>query len=114
MKTKKFDIGAVKIEMHSNGFPKGLCTKRDATLRECKHIMKNLLGIDTHDRDCFVDEQEYKEYNDNRVIDVNKWLRGDYEDHILMEDYAYDSYEPLGCMNLIPIIAYLKSKGIID
>lgn len=114
MKTKKFDIGTVKIEMHPNGFPKGFCTKRDATLRECKYIMKNLLGIDTHDQDCFVDRQEYKEYNDNLVIDVNKWLRGDYDDTTLMADYAYDSDESLGCMNLIPIITYLKSKGIID
>lgn len=114
MKTKKFDIGAVKIEMQSNGFAKGLILKRDVSLRECKHIMRNLLGIDINDRDCFNELWEYEEFNENLVIDVNKWLRGDCEDHILMADYAYDSYEPLGCMNLVPIIAYLKSKGIID
>ena len=86
MKTKKFDIGTVKIEMHSNGFPKGLCIKRDATLRECKHIMKNLLGININNRDCFNELCEYKEFNENLVIDVNNWLRGDYEDHILMQE----------------------------
>ena len=46
MKTKKFDIGTVKIEMQSNGFAKGLILKRDVSLRECKHIMKNILGFD--------------------------------------------------------------------
>ena len=50
---KKFNIGTVKMEMHQNGFPKGLSLKRKLSIRESKHVMRNLLGIDLNDKDCF-------------------------------------------------------------
>ena len=115
MKTKKFDVGIVKMDLLPNGFVKGFALKRDASVRECKHIMKNILGIDFFDRDCFEDQSEYKEFNENLVHDVNAWLRGEFEDTALMEEYAPDcSDEPIGVMCLVPVIPYLKKKGIID
>lgn len=115
MKTKKFDLGVVKLEMQSNGFAKGLILKRDVSLRECKHIMRNLLGVELNDRDCFCELWEYKEYNDSLVRDVNNWLKGNFEDTALMQEYALDCCdEPIGIMNLVPIIKYLKTKDIIE
>ena len=111
---KKFNIGTVKMEMHQNGFPKGLSLKRKLTIRESKHIIRNLLGIDLNDKDCFDSIEEYKEYNNDVCDTVNDWLIGNCDDDSIME-YAYDcSDEPIGIMNLIPIINYLKKLDIID
>ena len=99
---KKFNIGTVKMEMHRKGFS----LKRKLTIRESKHIMHNLLCIDLNDKDCFESIEEYKEYNNDVCATVNDWLIGNCDDDSIME-YAYDcSDEPIGIMNLIPIINY--------
>ena len=112
---KKFNIGTVRMEMESNGFPKGFILKRELTLRECRYILKTLFGIDINDADCFNYAYEYKSYNDALKQDVNGWLKGEcYDDYIMME-YAGDcGDEPIGIMNLVPLICYLKKKNIID
>lgn len=111
---KRFNIGTIKMEMHENGFPKGLLLKRKLTIRESKHIMNNLLGIDLNDKDCFDSFEEYLQYNNDVCATVNDWLIGNCEDDSIME-YAYDcSDEPIGIMNLIPIIDYLKKHDIVD
>lgn len=111
---KKFNLGVVKMEMEPNGFPKGFMLKRNLTIKECKFIMRNLLGIDVLTNEDFIDAEEYKEYNDDLKDTVQKWLSGDAEDSAIME-YAYDcTGEEIGIMNLIPIICYLKKKDIID
>lgn len=113
-KMKKFNIGTIKINMQSNGFAKGLVLNRELTVRECRYIMRELLGIDIQDSDCFEFSEEYKDYNTELCNDVNNWLKGDCDEHAIM-NYAYDcSDEPLGMMNLIPIIVYLKKKNIIN
>lgn len=110
---KRFNIGTVKMVMESNGFPKGLVLSRELTIRECRYIMRELLGIDIQDSDCFEFSVDYKIYNDELCKDVNGWLRGECDERCIME-YAYDcSDEPLGMMNLLPIIMYLKRKNII-
>ena len=111
---KKFNVGTIKMNMETNGFPKGLVLNRELTLRECRYIMTELLGIDIQTRDCYEFSEDYKDYNTELCKDVNAWLRGDcYEDMIM--EYAYDcSDEPIGMMNLIPIIVYLKKKNIIS
>lgn len=112
---KKFNIGTIKMKMNSNGFPKGFILKRELTLRECRYILKTLLGIDINDADCFVDKYEYKSYNVTLKQDVNDWLQGELEDDYIMMEYADDcGDEPIGIMNLVPLICYLKKKDIID
>lgn len=111
---KKFNIGTVKMEMHQNGFPKGLSLKRKLSIRESKHIMRNLLGIDLNDKDCFESFEEYLQYNNDICTAVNGWLIGNCDDDTIM-GYAYDCSDmPIGIMNLIPIINYLKKLNIID
>lgn len=111
---KTFNIGSVKLNLESNGFPKGLILKRDLTVKESRYIMYHLLGININTINEYDDKEEYKEYNDELTNSVNSWLRGDIDDEIIME-YAYDcSDEPMGIMNLIPIICYLKKRDIID
>lgn len=111
---KIYNVGKVKINLEKNGFPKGLILKRDLSARECRHIMKTLLGIEINTREDVYDDEEYKDYNDELKETVNKWLIGEVDDSNIME-YAYDcSDEPIGIMNLIPIIQYLKKKKIID
>lgn len=112
-KKKNFNIGTVKMTMESNGFPKGLILKRDLTVRECKHILGNLLGIELSTREDCYDNEEYQDKMDEYRDTVNAWLRGDADDSAIME-FAFDcSDDPIGIMNLIPIICYLKKKGII-
>ena len=114
MRKKKFNVGTVVMEIpKGDSVPKGLVLNRELTIRECRHIMKNLLMIDINtEEDCF-DSEEYKEYNSELKRVVNDWLRGDEEDYSIME-YAYDcSDEPIGMINLIPIIIYLKKREII-
>lgn len=100
--------------METNGFIKGFSLKRDLTYRECSHIIKNLLGIwHTTKEDCF-DEEEWKSWRDMFITDVNQWLSGEREDDYIMQEYAGDcGDEPIGIMNLIPIICYLQKKEII-
>lgn len=111
---KKYNLGTVKLEMESNGFPKGLILKRELTIRECRYILHNLLGIEIQTKEDCYDTEEYKDYNGELRYNVNGWLKGNFDDEIIME-YAYDcSDEHLGMMNLIPIICYLKKHEVID
>lgn len=111
---KKYNIGTIKLELESNGFPKGLILNRNLTVKESRYIMRNLLGIDINTLDEYDDRDEYKEYNDELTNCINSWLKGDVDDDSVME-YAFDcSDESIGIMNLIPIICYLKKKNIID
>ena len=60
---KKFNVGTVVMELQKGDtVPKGLVLKRELNIRECRHIMKNLLMIDINaEEDCF-DSEEYKEF----------------------------------------------------
>lgn len=110
---KKYNLGTIKMEMETNGFPKGFILKRYLTVKECRYIMKNLLGIEIQTKEECYDTEEYREYNQELVSVVNKWLTGDYDDDYIM-DYAGDcSDEQIGVFNLIPIITYLQKKEII-
>lgn len=111
---KRFNLGTIKMDMENNGFPKGLILKRFLFIREARHVMSNLLGININTRDEYDTNEEYKEYNEELRCAVNLWLTGDYDDYTLME-YAGDcADEQLGLMNMIPILCYLKKKNIID
>lgn len=111
---KKYNLGTIKVEMKDNGFPNGLILNRELTLRECRYILRNLLGIEIGTLEDFYDREEYSDYNDGLKKDVNEWMVGNLDDSAIME-YAYDcSDECLGIMNLIPIISYLKKHKVID
>lgn len=112
MNTKIYSIGKVKLTMESNGVPKGFILKRDLTVRECRYILYSLLGINIATKDD-LDDEEYREQNEEYVQTVNAWLRGETDDSAIIE-FAFDcSDEPLGLMNMLPIVAYLQKKGII-
>ena len=115
---KEFNLGIIKMNMKPNGFTEGLILNRELTTDECRHIMYDLLGINILDADDFGEDEddykEYEEYNLDLTNDVNKWLTGEYDDYAIME-YASDcADEPIDCMNLIPILNYLKQNNIID
>lgn len=110
---KTYNIGSVKLNLEPNGFPKGLILNRDLTVKESRHIMYHLLGININTLDEYDDKDEYKEYNDELTNNVNSWLRGDIDDETIMEFAGDCSDEPIGIMNLIPIICYLKKKDIL-
>lgn len=112
-KHKNFNIGIVRMSIKTNEFPKGLILKRDLTLRECKYILGNLLGIELFTHEDFNDNEEYQDRMNEYCDTVNAWLRGNVDDSAIME-FAFDcSDDPIDIMNLIPIIQYLKKKGII-
>lgn len=107
------NLGKVKLTMHKNGFPKGFVMKRKATLRECRYILYRLLGINICTREEFEFPEDYKEYNEELLNDVNGWLSGE-RDEDCISDYAFDCKdEPLGMHNMLIITNYLQKKGII-
>ena len=111
---KKFNVGTVMMELQNGDtVPKGLVLKRELTIRECRHIMRNLLMININsEKDCY-DSEEYKEYNSELKTVVNDWLHGDRDDYSIKK-YAYDcSDESIGMMNMVPILMYLKKREII-
>ena len=106
-KSKTYKIGEIKLKISSNGYPCGLMLKRRLTLRECKHILKNLLGINLAIRDCFYDKEEYGDYNKEIEDTVNEWLNGNLEDESIAE-FEADCYSgQLGIFNMFPIVMYL-------
>ena len=112
-KSKTYKIGEIKLKIFSNGYPCGLMLKRRLTLRECKHILKNLLGINLAIRDCFYDKEEYDYYNQEIEDTVNEWLNGNLDDESIAE-FEADCYPgQLGIFNMFPIAAYLLKINAI-
>jgi hypothetical protein len=112
-KSKTYKIGEIKLKISSNGYPCGLMLKRRLTLRECKHILKNLLGINLAIRDCFYDKEEYEDYNQELEDIVNEWLNGNLDDESIAE-FEADCYPgQLGIFNMFPIAAYLLKINAI-
>ena len=113
-KKKKFNVGTVVMKMQDDDcIPKGLVLKRELTIRECCHIMRDLLMININsEKDCY-DSEEYKEYNSELKTVVNDWLRGDVDDHNIMKCAYNCSDESIGMMNMVPILMYLKKREII-
>lgn len=111
---KKYNLGTVKMTTDANGFMKGLILKRELTLSECKYILWKFLFIELQTREDFCFDEEYRDQMNNYKETVNAWLKGDVDDDSIAE-FAFDcSDEQLGLMNMIPIVEYLKKKGVID
>lgn len=122
METQKtFNLGKIKTAQYAGGGIKGLVLNRDVTVREARHIMTNIFGIVINTLDDCDDAEEYKYWNQELVKDVNDWLRGEMDDDTMKDrDYIIMYYagdcadEALGVMNMIPLLAYLKKRHIID
>jgi hypothetical protein len=111
---KKFKLGVVEITTDLNGHSKGLILKRKVTTQEAKYILGTLLGFvlaTGDDFDCFSD---YRERLIEYTNTVNLWLEGKLDDDSIAELSCDCSEEQLGLMNMIPILAYLKKKGVIE
>lgn len=110
--SKSFSL-KFKMEKHGNGTLKGFYLKRELTIREVRHIMKNILRIVINESDECDGAVDYAEYNAELSNTVKRWLVGDADDTEIME-YAYDcSDEPLGCWNAFAIAEYLSKRDII-
>lgn len=113
MKNKTLDLRKVKLTFHDNGFPKGFILKRKLTLRECRYVMRELLGIEISTREDFEFKDDYADYNNDLRLDVNDWLEGNCDESRIAQ-YAYDcSDEQLGMHNMLVVTSYLKKKNII-
>ena len=112
-KSKTYKIGEIKLKISSNGYPCGFFLKRRLSLRECKYILNNLLGINLAIRDCFYDKEEYGDYNQELEDSINEWLNGNLEDESIAE-FEADCYAgQLGIFNMFPIAAYLLKINAI-
>lgn len=107
-----YNLGIVKMTTGESG--RGLILKRELSLDECKYILSEIFGIKLYTREDFDDEEEYIEQNLEYQKVVNKWLKGecsfknvDYF-RIIWDDRKTD------IVDLIPILAYLKRRKIID
>lgn len=93
---------------------RGLILKRELSLDECKYILSEIFGIKLYTREDFDDEEEYIEQNLEYQKVVNKWLKGECSSknvdyfRIIWDDRKTD------IVDLIPILAYLKRRKIID
>lgn len=111
-KITTIQLQAIKV-LTPNGFSHGLVTKRPATTREVRHIMKNILGIVVNERDDMYSKDEYDEYNKEMTEAFNEWLNGNADDQSIM-DYAGDcSDEPIGLFNAFKMADYLQKRGVI-
>ena len=82
-------------------------------MRECRHILKNILCIELECAEDFDYREDYTDYNKELKETVNKWLVGDADDSIIME-YAYDcSDDDMGIWNAFKIAEYLQQREII-
>ena len=106
-------LNKFKMTYHGN-FNDGFILKRKLDIRECKHILRDLLGIVLQDHEEFCDKEEYNIFNRDLVDNVNQWLEGNVDDDSLMEEYASDCGEdPIGIWNAFKIAEYLQHKDII-
>lgn len=114
MTTKIFNIGTVTTLLTLDNYPKGLVLKRELTIVECRYILKKILDINIYTREDVIDEEEYTEQNLEYQKVVNKWLRGECSSknvdyfRVIWDDRKID------IIDLIPILAYLKKRKIID
>lgn len=108
----KVSLNPIKV-LTPNGFSHGIVTKRPTTTREVRHIMRNILGIDVSDRDCFLSKEDYDDYNNGLTQNFNDWLNGDADDQTIMDYASYCSDEQIGLFNAFKMAEYLQKKGII-
>lgn len=107
-----YNLGIVKMTTGESG--RGLILKRELSLDEYKYILSEIFGIKLYIREDVVDEEEYIEQNLEYQKVVNKWLKGECSSknvdyfRIIWDDRKID------IVDLIPILAYLKRRKIID
>lgn len=107
-----YNLRIVKMTTGESG--RGLILKRELSLDECKYILSEIFGIKLYTREDVVDEEEYIEQNLEYQKVVNKWLKGECSSknvdyfRIIWDDRKTD------IVDLIPILAYLKRRKIID
>lgn len=114
-KTKKFNFGTIELTMENNGYPRGLVLLRDLTEKEALYVFDKLLGYDKNLwlDDCS-DAEERRDFKKRVTEDINGMLKGDIEEQWFNGEYAPDCYdEAIPAMLFLPIVAYLKKKGII-
>lgn len=101
-----------KMTYHGN-FNDGFVLKRSLSIGECKHILRDLLGIVLQTRKDFCDNEEYVDFNEDLIRNVNNWLRGESGDNSIME-YAYGcENDQIGIWNAFKIAEYLQYKKIL-
>lgn len=114
MTAKTFNIGTVTTSLTLDNYPKGLVLKRELTTAECRYILKKILDIDICTREDVINEEEYIEQNLEYQKIVNKWLRGEcLSKNVDYFRVIWDDRE-INIIDLIPILAYLKRRKIID
>lgn len=107
-----YNLGIVKMTTGESG--RGLILKRELTTAECRYVLKKILDINIYTREDVVDEEEYIKQNLEYQKVVNKWLKGECSSknvdyfRIIWDDRKTD------IVDLIPILAYLKRRKIID
>ena len=115
---KKYNIGTVKLTMETNGFPKGFVLKREPTIREAMHIIRNILGfnIALNLEDWFDDKLEQVDYRKQCRFILTEFLKGDCDWPCLCnETQCYDDDETgFPMASAFPLVVYLKYRGIIE
>lgn len=109
---ESYNLGIIKMTTGKVG--KGLILKRELSLDECKYILSEIFRFESYTLEDFYDEEEYIEQNLEYQKVVNKWLKGECSSknvdyfRIIWDDRKTD------IVDLIPILAYLKRRKIID
>lgn len=99
--------------VNKNKTDRGFILKRALTLKECRHILRNILYINIATLEDYGDYDDYKEYNTDLQKVVTLWLKGEIDDTSIME-YAYDcADEPIGIWHAFKVAEYLQKRCII-
>lgn len=114
---KKYNIGVVKLAMMPNGFPKGFILKREPTVKETMHILQNILGFANKDYNTWFDDKlEIEDYRKQCKFILTEYLKGDCDWSVLCNETQCYDYDEIGLPmpSALPLVCYLKQKGIID
>ena len=119
LKEKKIKINNdfTVISTKNNPIPHALKLKRDATMRESIHCLKNIMGfnLDLVLDDCESNDEKY-DYKNDITIAFNDYIKGNIEWSVLCENtFCYD-YDDVGGASIachIYLIQYLIKKEII-
>lgn len=115
-KTLKIEKNIPVICTTGNSIPHALVLKRDATVREACHCLRNLMGFDLNlSLDEYDTNEEKDDYRKTVTKSFNDYLKGNIEWRVLCEDtFCYDDDDlgpSIACH--IYVLEYLIKKGII-
>lgn len=104
----------IDFNYNSNNHIIGLKLKRKLTFKECAYILKNVFKLYVDPKNSFVNAEDYEDFKQEVVEDVNNWLIGQETDEAILV-YCVDNNctKAIGLKKICQIIDFLNKNDII-